>query len=335
MKPKPLPSLALLLVCSTGCFHTLERRQEPTREEKLDLYTTTAAYLYEARDFLRAQEQAVKALEVDSDNEPMRRMIGWIRLHLGSEADVRVAERFFRDLVAEGDRNPNTILGLGIACERIGNAHAEFARAIEAGTSTPEQGTPESAIERNQRIANERWDEAIWRIEEILESGEGSTDAMNALQRLYAAKGNLEESLAWSQKLLDRSGAELAAWRRMLTSESLTKEEESAFRQSEKRSHELQTQTHVFAATLLYKLGRPTEALDHLNAVVEESPQLPGPYGMRAQMFDKLGEYRLAIADLDRFLSLSDADNDHPDVRRAFELRARCEQELARADRRR
>lgn len=327
-------TLGLTLLCS-GCYHTLQRRQEPSKEQKLDLYTTTATYLYESDDLLRAQEQAVKALELDGDNREMRRMIGWIRLRMGSEEDIRYAELFFRDLVGDGDENPATLLGLAIACERIGNVHDTYARAVEAGTEKPEgTRTPAEVATYHTQVANARWDEAIERIEKLLENDEGSTDAMNALQRLYAAKGEFGKSLEWSRQLLERSSEELAVWRRMLTSEHLTSEEEELFRNNEERAHELRTNTHIFAATLLYKQDHLRDALSHLDEVVEESPQLADPRAMRAQLRYKLGEYGLAIADLDRFLSLSEAPNDHPDVRKAFELRSKCERELALLERR-
>jgi len=325
----------VLSVLVTGCYHTSQQYQEPTKEQKLDLYTTTATYLYEGDDLLRAQEQAVKALEIDSDNETMRRMIGWIRLRLGSEEDVRYAEIFFRELVKDGDQNPATILGLAVSCERIGNVHDSYARAIEAGKQQPtDNRTPEQVALYHHEVANGRWNEAITHIEGILQKDEGSTAAMNALQRLYAATESFEESLSWSEKLLERSDEELATWRRMLTSEHLTPEEEAFFRDNESRAHQLRTQTHIFAATLLYKQDRPQDALNHLDLVVKETPQMAHAHSMRAQMLYKLGEYKLAISDLDRFLSLSDSPNDHPDVRQAFELRSKCERELALVKRR-
>ena len=328
-------TLAFIIPLATGCFHTLQTPQEQSPEQRLDLYTTTATYLYEDDDLLRAQEQAVKALEIDSDNEEMRRMIGWIRLRLGSNEDLIVSERFFRDLIKEGDENPVTVLGLAIACERLGNAYDLVARAIESGTRAPERNAdPKKAAARSFKQAKGYWLEAIERIEGMLTNDEGSTDAMNALQRLYASMERFDESLAWSIKLLDRTGEELEACRRILTSENVDPTDEAFFREQEARAHELRTQTNIFAATLLFKQQKNEEALTHLDDVVAESPRLAEAYSIRAQLLSRLGEYQRAIEDLDKYLSLSKNPNDHPDIKRAFEIRSQCERELSRRRRR-
>ena len=114
-------------------MHTYQKEIEPSKEQKLELYTTTATYLYEDGDLDRAQEQAVKALEVEPEDRAMRRMIGWIRLRKNGNEDLILAERFFRDLMRDGDDNENTVLGLAITCERMGKAYDDVSRALTAG----------------------------------------------------------------------------------------------------------------------------------------------------------------------------------------------------------
>ena len=325
--------LALVLALgagSLGCRHTYQKTVEPTKEQKLDLYTTTATYLYEDDDLDRAQEQAVKALEVDPKNQPMRRMIGWIRLRKNGNEDLILAERFFRDLRREGDENDNTRLGLAITCERLGKSYDDVARAILAGTREPGRGkSREEAARPLQEKAREYWNEGIELCDGLLANGEGNTNAMNALQRLEALSGNYEESLAWSQRLLERTDQELVAWRRLLQEKDLTKSEEALYRKNEIKAVDLQNETHLFAATLLFQEQRYEEALPHLDAVVASSPNLPQAYSLRGQMRARVGQYEGAIEDLDRYLALSDAPYEHPDVKRAVELRAEAEKHVA------
>ena len=321
--------LVLAALALPACIHTWETREGPTDEQKLELYSTTATYLYESDDLYRAQEQAVKALEIDPENLVMRRMIGWIRLRLGSNEDLIVAERFFRDLLRDKDENSATILGLSIACERLGTAYDRSARATEDGRRTPNAGREvEADAAALRETAATYWQEAAERLEGLLAEGEGSTDAMNALQRIYAEQGRLEESLAWSERLLERAEEELEIRRRMLTSTNLSQREEKVFRENVSKAQELSIQTHLFAATLLFKLAREKEALGHLDDVVEESPNMAQVYGMRAQLRHRLGLFELAIEDIDRFLSLSEEPFEHPDIRRAFDLRDACAREL-------
>lgn len=328
--------LGLVLVClatsSLACRHSYQRRVEPTKEQKFELYSTTATYLYEDGDLDKAQDQAVKALEVDSKNRAMRRMIGWIRLRKNGHDDLILAERFFRDLSQEGDDNENTRLGLAITCERIGKAYDDVARAIAAGERPPAEGrTPERAAKELTDRARGYWKEAIALCDGILEKGEGNTNAMNALQRIHALTGNYETSLDWSRRLLERTEAELVSWRRMLQEKDLTAREEALFRKNERIAVDLQNDTHLFAATLLFKLLRYDDALVHLDALVASAPGLPQAYSLRGQMRARIGQYEGAVQDLDRYLALSDAPYEHPDVRRAFELRAEA-QKQARSD---
>lgn len=328
--------LGPILACP-ACFltnlgpHTVQKRVEPTDEQKYELYSTTATYLYEDDELDRAQEQAVKALEAEPEDRTMRRMVGWIRLRKNGNEDLILAERFFRDLRADGDENENTTLGLAITCERLGKAYDDVARALQSGEREPAAGADrERSAQELTDKAQRYWQESIRLCEGLLATGEGNTNAMNALQRVLALEGEYERSLEWSARLLERTSAELASWRRMLQEKDLQDSEERLFRKNERAALDLQTDTHIFAATLQFKLQRYDEALVHLDQLVTDAPDLPQAYSLRGQMRARLGQYAAAIQDFDRYLALSDAPFEHPDVRKAFELRAEAQKHVAR-----
>jgi tetratricopeptide (TPR) repeat protein len=203
-------------------------------------------------------------------------------------------------------------------------------RALASGEREPSAGKqPEKEVQELAKKARTLWEEGIALLERSLESGEGSTNAMNALQRLYALMGRYEESLAWSERLLERSSAELEAWRRMLTDRDLSGREEELFRSNAKAAVDLQIDTHLFVAAILQRLERVEDAIAHLDQVVVESPDLPQAYSLRAQLEVRAGRFPEAIRDIDRYLALSDQPFEHPEVRRAFELRTECEKQLA------
>lgn len=334
MKSPALTVLCLWLPLAAACKHTRQETIEATPEQKLELYTTTATYLYEDGDLDKAQDQAVKALEIDPEHRAMRRMIGWIRVRKDGHEDLILAERFFRDLVKDGDDNDNTRLGLAITCERLGKAYDDVARATRAGERPPPEGqAPEAHAQELERRARAYWDEGAELCAAILETGEGNTNAMNALQRIEALRGNYDASLGWSQRLLERTGEELASWRRMLQEKDLTDSEERLFRKNERAALELENDTHIFAATLLFRLGRFDEGLPHLDAVVASNPSLPQAYSLRGQFRARSGQYQAAIEDLDRYLALSEAPFEHPDIQKAFELRAEAQRKLTQTPR--
>jgi tetratricopeptide (TPR) repeat protein len=326
---KTAATLALVLAPLAACKHTYQKTVEATPEQKLELYTTTATYLYEDGDLDKAQDQAVKALEIDPKHRAMRRMIGWIRLRKDGHEDLILAERFFRDLVKDGDENDNTRLGLAITCERLGKAYDDVARATRSGErAAPSGRSSEAHASECDGRARRYWKEAVELCDAILVAGEGNTNAMNALQRLEALRGNYDASLGWSARLLERTSEELVTWRRMLQEKNLSESEERLFRKNERAALDLENDTHIFAATLLFRLARYAEGLPHLDAVVAANPELAQAYSLRGQFRARSGEYQGAVEDFDRYLALSDAPFEHPDVQRAFELRAQAAKHL-------
>lgn len=327
-----LACLALLLAPLAGCLGN-PGPKEMTDEQKIDLYKTTADFLYRDNSLVRAQDQAVKVLKIDPRDREMRRMIGWIRLRMGSSEDVIIAEQFLRTLHREGDDHPATNLGLAIAVERLGVAYAGAAREYAEGTREPmDVEDPQQHAEKLQEKAVDYWEEARELFSSTLTDGEGSTRSKNGLQRVCALLGDYDGSLRWANEVLAEAELELVQWRRLLEAGDLAEDEEKLFRDNEIASLQLITETRLFAAKILHDQGRFDEAVVHLDAVIVARPREAGTYSRRAQLHMKRSDWQLAMEDLDRYLGLaSHLAFDHPDIRRAFDLRTTCETELHRA----
>jgi tetratricopeptide (TPR) repeat protein len=328
-----LPPLAAILALGLAGCRGVYERTEIDEEAQLEPYVTTATYLYEDGSLVRAQDQAVKALALDPDNQAMRRMIGWIRLRQGRTEDLIIAERFFRDLLDDGDESAATVLGLATVLERMGLAHDEAAEAYASGERKPSgRLSAERKAREQERLARRMWREAIELYESTLVEDAGSTRALNGLQRVHALLGEYEESLSRSRSLLEVTSAELADWTRMLSSEDLTESEENMLRSNEREAATLQYDTHLFRASLLEELERFDEAVAELDAVVALRPERAELYSHRAELLARSGGHARAIRDLDDFLRLSELPFEHADVQRAFELRAQCESALGESD---
>ena len=78
LRPRLLPLCCLPLLLTGACLGPPRGEEIFDEEQQLELYVTTATYLYEDDSLDRALEQAVKALEIEPDHIPMRRMVGWI-----------------------------------------------------------------------------------------------------------------------------------------------------------------------------------------------------------------------------------------------------------------
>lgn len=324
--------LSLLLPGCGGLPNSSENQKEMSEESRIELFASTANYHYEDDQLDRAQSQAVKVLELDPWHKPMRRMVGWIRVRMGSNADLLVAKDFFEELRREGDENQSTILGMATTLERLGVAYAEAAERVARGEQLPDDGlAKKKSADKLKQHSIELWDESIETYLETIVEGEGPLTAINGLQRVHALLGNLETSLDYSVQLLKASQEECDWYRSRLTQGELNIEEELLYRENERIAEDLQTQTHLFAATILHDLGRESEALVHLNQVIEIFPDMAQAYSRRAQLRASEGQYAGAIADLDRFIGLSKESSEHPDVVYAFDLRSSYTKALAKA----
>ncbi len=325
--------LAVLLATFLVACGSPRVKKEMTDDEKIELYKTTATYLYEDESFLRAQDQAVKVLEIDPSDREMRRMIGLIRLRLGTHEDVLIALDFFRALQAEGDDHEASVLGLAMTTERLGTAYHAAALSYSEGTRTPmDVADPAAKAAELEETSREYLVESLELYESALVNGEGSTRTKNGLQRVNALLGHHAESLRWSAQVLEAADLEYATWRRMLEGGDLTEDEEELFRTNEAAAQRLIAETHLFAASVSNDLGQHHEAVLHLDEVEKIDPARTETFSLRAQLHAKLGDYDLAIRDLDQFLRLADhLPFEHPDIRRAFDLRSDCEDRLAAA----
>lgn len=321
---------ALLPSCLGGLPNSKEDVQEMSEEKRIELFASTANYHYEDDELDRAQNQAVKVLELDPWHKPMRRMVGWIRLRKGSNADLLVAKDFFESLRREGDDNQSTTLGMATTLERLGVAYDQAAKRVARGEQQPDDGLPQNqSAEKLSKRSRDLWQESIQVYNECMVEGEGPITAINGLQRVYALLGDYETSLSYSAKLLDASKEECKWYRDRLTRGELTNAEEILYRENERIAEDLQTQTHLFAASLLHDLKRDREAMEHLDEVIETFPDMAAAYSRRAQLAASLGDYAKAIEDLDSYLGLSTQKATHPDVIQAFDLRTEYGLKLA------
>ena len=67
-----------------------------------------------------------------------------------------------------------------------------------------------------------------------------------------------------------------------------------------------------------------------MDAAIALTPYAPQVYSLRAQLRSDLGDHAGAIEDIDRYLRFSVEEFEHPDVRRAYDLRTASEREIDR-----
>ena len=320
MKNHVLAALALL---AAGCGSTPDG---PDPETQLAMHREFALRYYHEGDLARAEQQMDRALEIEPEDEQLLLMKGWVRQRRGTADDIFVAESIFRDLVRGEDYR--ALLGLAEALERKGVLYWESAAAVASGERFTEAADPAKRAEEMRVEARKSWIESVQCYEQTLEKKPGEIQAINGLQRVHALAGDLTASLDWSRRLLDSTDAEISFWSAQLERPDLTASEELRLRDLLVSSSDLKVQTHLHGSSVLFQLGRPEEALAHVDQALELTPEKPAVHSRRAQLLHELGRTAEAVDEMETFLRLSQLDFDHPDIVLALELLTTWQREV-------
>lgn len=316
---------ALLLALALAACSSGPKAPEP--EKLLELHREQALGYYDQGELERAEDQIRRGLEIRPDDDQLKLMLGWCRQRRGTRDDLMVAERVFRELAPRKDYRAQ--LGLAECLERRGLLSLESAEKLENGARETAAKDPAQRARELRGEAKAQWEESIASYAAVLTARANNSQAMNGLQRVNALLGRNEESLKWAQDLLAQTDRDIAFWEQQLARTDLRAEEEARLRAFLLDSRDLAVATHLSAATLLVKLDRKSDAAAHLDGAILLAPDQASAYSRRAQLLFDLSRFEEARANLDEFLRLSRLDFDHPDVQRAYRLRADCERLLA------
>lgn len=313
----------LVLAALLGLAACSSSGDQPDPEQQLQLHREFSLRYFDQGELDRAEQQADKGLEIESDDRQLLLIKAWIRQRRGTTQDIFVAEAIFRDL-ADG-KDYRVELGLAQALERKGVLYREAAEAVASGERFTEKLDPQERADELLTNADEAWDEAAERYQKVLELKPGEFQAFNGLQRVLALQGDDDGSLEWADRLIEDSAAEMAFWRERLRRPDLTAGEENRLRDLLDGSIKLQIETHLSAATLLVKNDRTEEALGHLDEAVLLDPRRAGIHSRRAQLLHELRRYDEAADAIQAYLRATDLPFEHPDIKRAYALLEDCE----------
>jgi tetratricopeptide (TPR) repeat protein len=318
-----LVPVTALLALAAGCSAPGPSSKEVA--QLIENHTEQAQQYLNMGELDRGEGQTQKGLELDPDNVKLRVIRAMIRIKRGRPEDVLLAEQILRDI---DDADYQVHLCLGLALERKGLAYDEAAVAIESGQRVTEAADPKARVVELREQSQAAWREAVTSFETALEEHAEDTDAMNGLLRVHGLLGEKEKSLRWAEKLIATTDIDLGFWRKQMLRPDMSADEEARFRGFVNQYSALQGKTHMAASVLLHDLGRYAEAETHVTSAIEIDPHRAELYGRRAELRKRQKHYEAAIQDLDTFLDRSSQPFDHPDVRRAWNLRRECEEAL-------
>jgi tetratricopeptide (TPR) repeat protein len=321
------PLLLLAPLFLVGC----QSDGEPTAEQKekmLELYTETAQSYYQMGEVERAAGQAEKGLLLDPDNQQLKLVLAWSLQRRGKTEDVARAEGLFRETASSGDFR--ALLGMGDALERKGLAYAEAADKIESGDRVTEAADPQQRVQELRAKANACWREALdWYRQTIAKQADNS-DAHGGLTRVHTLLGERREALAAADRALEIVTADYAFWEQRVRAPDVRIEEEKRMRSLLGRLQKILIATHMTAYQLCVELDQKAAALGHLDAALALDPERADAYSRRAQLRLEAADYAGAAKDIDAFLARSALAFEHPDMKKAWQIRREAEAGLKR-----
>ena len=319
---QPLARLLLAALLASGCASD----GEPSAEEKekmLELYKETAQSLFSMGEVERAAGQAMKGLEVAPDDQELKLILAWSLQKRGRTEDVGRAEALFREVAPAGDFR--ALLGLGDALERKGLAFAEAADKIEAGDRVTEAADPKKRVADLRSKSIEAWRESVGWYQATIEKQRENSDAWGGLLRVHSLLGERQQALEAARRAIEYSKADHDFWESRVRASDVRVEEERRMRALIGRKRKILVATHLSAYQLCVDERLVDEARAHLDASLALDPGRGECYSRRAQLNLEAGRCAEAVADIDQFLRLSSQPFEHPDMRKAWQLRREAE----------
>lgn len=318
-------ALALLFCTGLGCKSN-EPKEDP--ERKFVLYRETAVLHYADGDYDRAESQALKALEIHPDTEKLELMVAWCRAKRETRDSLLAAEQTFRRLAPTAGYEAR--LGLAASLERLGVLSQEAARDFASGKRSPSQAgvDPKQRAHELEEQARAQWRESAGLYAQLLNDKPADRSALNGMQRVQGLLGDYASVATYAARMLESLGEDRAFYQAQLLRNETSADDEARFRKALDDVRKLELETHLLCSDAFRRLGQREQARRELDQAQSLDPNRPETYGLRAKLLFEMGSFAAAISDIDQFLRLAPLPFEHPEIRGAYELRAKCEAAL-------
>lgn len=324
---RPSIFLSVLALSMPGCVLWDKVRPLTGDEERmLAQYEGNARQYYEGGQYERAIQQAQRALELDSGNETARLVLAWSHLQRDTRDDVWNAEPIFRKLSGGffSKENREAVLGHGFALRRQGDF-------LAAAAERAAKESPPSTVERLREQAGEKYEEATGRLKRAYALDPEATDALAALQQIYALQGNYAESIRYGEQYVAAAAKSWPFWEKQILRTDISAEEERVVRARYESSRRKEIASRSLLASCQFKQEKYPLALTELDTVLQLDPDRVEEYFNRALCREKIGELIGAVQDMETFLKKTPLGFESSQVRKAYDSISRWNGLLGRA----
>lgn len=282
-------------------------------------YQESAQRFYTGGRFEQAIVQAQRMLTLDPGNEEAIAILAWSHLYLDQRDDIWKSEQYFQELgggiFSKTDRNAT--LGHGLALRRQGDFLAVAAAQLEKEGHNDSAKAAEASKRAEQ--SKTRYAAAVEKLEKAYKLDPEATDALDALQQIYALQGAYEKSLGFGKKFVDAASQSRPFWEKQLMRTDISADEERLVRSKIETNRRREAGSRSLLASCYFKQQRYADALLELDSLLQIDSERTEEYFNRALCREKVGDLSGAIADMEAFLKKTPLGFESPQVRKAYD----------------
>ncbi len=319
-----IPSL-LLLTCLSSC--SLSQGEV----DLIDDFRLRAAQYYEVNDLGRAQQQAVRGLQIDPEDGELNHILGRTLLKRGDPDAVQLA-RGPLELAHEQLDSARSSYSMGEYHLRHGQLLRGAAAVLRRKSADIDPVNRRLVADHQAEIEDyeKRGEEHIVTSLTFLERAvDERPEWIEALQHIASAQTHLhrdEEALLSIGRLVEVLGRSRDYKNTQLATSETSVAQERSLRQSLLRDIAWEVESRGLAATILMNREDWKEADAQLTEVLRLAPNLESEYFNRGLARYHMGRLAEAAGDMRAFLGRTSLDQESEQVKRALDVLSEFDQ---------
>jgi len=280
-------------------------------QRRLEIHLANAQSYYSRGRLPQAEQQFRKALEVDDSNEKALLGLGWSLLRQDQVRKIREGQEVLETLERRTPDDFRVELGLGNARYREALVYDRRIEELQGFEGDHEADIAQATKERDRLL-----EAAKTNYERVLELKPEYPHALAGLGQIAALRGDCDEAIRY----LERYIVLAEQTRRYFENKKARVVEPDEMEiVDEKIAGNVDKEVTVrdLMANLYFDAGEPEKSIDQLNRILAVKPDFTDAYLHRARCWERLGNFPLAVEDLQRFLRKTERSVDDPLVLRA------------------
>lgn len=309
-----MPRLPLLFLLGSGLASCGLLGSSSEDREAVARYQRNASLYYEGGNFDQALDQARRGLEIDPDDYKLQYIKGWCYLRQVPQDPSMLPQAVaqFETVMAyraPEDHGPQVLLGYAMCQQKLAQQRLEQAQSLRDELSRVKFDAQEIAQRQAQALVHENvahghLDIAVRHLQILIDRGDQLREAHRNLMQTLALDGKYDEAVLHGAKFLERNRQEKARIDAQLEQTTEVTYEQKLYQERDQLI-DVELQVRGFLANLFYKQAAYQQAVDQLNAILEEDPTRSIDYYNRGLNLQALELRDEAANDFNRFLATS------------------------------